>query len=169
VVYKDVLNRPQTSRDGLTLNFGVWLEAIRTSVNELITLATELRTDHATTKATVDACRTAIIELIDDHATNKTTIDECRTAIIELIDDHATFKTVVDEVTAWAEALATKMNSDGGITDTDYDAVITADAPATLTAGDPTASAPTLTAPDPAAGPATITAAVPTAVPATLA
>jgi hypothetical protein len=69
---------------------------------------------------------------------------ENKAAIDELIDDHATFKTVVDELTAWAEALATKMNADTGIADTDYDAVITADAPAALTAGKPTAlSAPT--------------------------
>ena len=54
--------------------------------------------------------------------------------IDELVADHETSRTVVAELTAWAEALSTKLNTDGGVTDTDYDAVITADAPATLTA-----------------------------------
>ena len=101
------------------------LEAMYTEITALRTLANELRTDHATTKATVDAARTAIIELIDDHAT---------------------FKTVVDELTAWAEALATKLNADAGVTDVDYDAIITADAPATLTATAPAAGPATLSA-----------------------
>jgi len=101
------------------------LEAMYTEITALRALANELRTDHATTKATVDAARTAIIELIDDHAT---------------------FKTVVDELTAWAEALATKLNADAGVTDVDYDAIITADAPATLTATAPAAGPATLSA-----------------------
>ena len=101
------------------------LEAMYTEITALRALANELRTDHATTKATVDAARTAIIELIDDHAT---------------------FKTVVDELTAWAETLATKLNADAGVTDTDYDAIITADAPATLTATAPAAGPATLSA-----------------------
>lgn len=63
-----------------------------------------------------------------------------RTAVLELIDDHATFKTVVDELTTWAETLGAKLNADAGVTDTDYDATITADAPGTLTAGDPDAA-----------------------------
>ena len=68
-----------------------------------------------------------LIAALADITAQKVIIDE-------LVDDHATFKTVVGELTAWAEALATKLNADGGVTDTDYDAVITADAPATLTA-----------------------------------
>jgi len=101
------------------------LEAMYTEITALRALANELRTDHATFKTTVDAARTAIIELIDDHAT---------------------FKTVVDELTAWAETLATKLNADAGVTDTDYDAIITADAPATLTATAPAAGPATLSA-----------------------
>jgi hypothetical protein len=62
-----------------------------------------------------------------------------RTLALELKADHATFKTVVDELTAWAEALSTKLNADTGVTDADYDAIITADAPATLSASDPSA------------------------------
>lgn len=64
-----------------------------------------------------------------------TEIDAIRTLVNELRTDHATFKTVVDELTAWAETLAAKLNVDLGVNDTDYDAVITADAPATITAG----------------------------------
>ncbi|MDY0373587.1 MAG: hypothetical protein RBQ86_05680 [Candidatus Izemoplasmatales bacterium] len=63
-----------------------------------------------------------------------TEVTALRTLANELRTDHATFKTVVDELTAWAEALATKLNADAGVTDTNYDAVITADAPATITA-----------------------------------
>ena len=66
-----------------------------------------------------------LVAALVDIAAQKVIIDE-------LHDDHATFKTVVDELTAWAEALATKLNNDSGITDTDYDATITADAPETL-------------------------------------
>jgi hypothetical protein len=70
----------------------------------------------------------AIFEAVD------TELDALRTLANELRTDHATFKTVVDELTAWAEALATKLNADAGVTDVDYDAVITAAAPATLAA-----------------------------------
>lgn len=63
-----------------------------------------------------------------------TEVAALRTLTTELRTDHATYKTCVDEIEAWAEALATKLNSDGGVTDADYDAVITASAPATITA-----------------------------------
>jgi len=61
-------------------------------------------------------------------------ITALRTLANELRTDHGTFKTVVDELTAWAEALATKLNADAGVTDTNYDATITADAPAAISA-----------------------------------
>jgi len=70
----------------------------------------------------------------------RTTVDEMRTLSVELRADHASFKAAVDELHTWAETLSAKLNADAGVTDTDYDAVITADAPATLTAGDPTAT-----------------------------
>ena len=63
-----------------------------------------------------------------------TEITALRTLANELRTDHATFKAVVDELTTWAETLATKLNADAGVTDADYDATITADAPATITA-----------------------------------
>jgi len=85
-------------------------------------------------------------DIARDLAEIKTSINTLKTAQDELIDDDATFKTVVDELTAWAEALATKLNADGGVTDVDYDAVITADAPATLSATKATAGPATLTA-----------------------
>lgn len=101
---------------------------------------------------------TVVNELVDDHATNKTTIDECRTAIVELIDDHATMVTLETELKAdigtiatFQAALTAKLDADAGITDTDYAATltevaaVTASPPATLTAGDPTASAAALT------------------------
>ena len=90
-------------------------------------------------RARVVELETLTDELHDDPATFKTNADETKTAVDELVDDHATFKTVVDELTAWAEALGTKLNADTGVNDTDYDAVITADAPATQTASKPTA------------------------------
>lgn len=109
---------------------------------------------------------TVINELVDDHATNKTTIDEARTAIIELIDDHATvvteltaigttladFKAIYDAHTHTADGNASRTSlPDAGsptgspsaasaFTDTSGSSV-----PATLAAGDPTASAATLT------------------------
>ena len=70
----------------------------------------------------------------------RTTLDQTRTLSVELRADHASFKAAVDELHTWSETLAAKLNADAGVTDTDYDAVITADAPATLTAGDPTAA-----------------------------
>lgn len=60
-----------------------------------------------------------------------------RTAVVELIDGHESLKVVVDELKTWAETLATKLNSDGGVTDENYDATIAASAPDTLSAGDP--------------------------------
>lgn len=63
-----------------------------------------------------------------------TDITAQKVIIDELVADHATYKTVVDELTAWAETLGAKLNADAGVTDTNYDAVITADAPGTLTA-----------------------------------
>jgi hypothetical protein len=64
---------------------------------------------------------------------------ELKTLTDELVDDHATSKAAVDELESWAEALGTKLNADTGVADTDYDAVITNSAPATLTASKITA------------------------------
>ena len=89
---------------------------------------------------------TAANEVITDHATTKTSVDEGKTLLDELHDDHATYKAVVDELKTWAEALATKLNADAGVTDTDYDATITNSAPATLTAAKPTAGPASLSA-----------------------
>jgi len=121
-------------------------------------LAVELRADHATQKTSHDAMETLIEELHDDHATFKTAVDETKTLVDELHDDHATFKTEIDELHTWAETLATKMNSDAGITDADYDTTIAAATTATLTATKPTAGPGTLTATKPASGPGTLTA-----------
>lgn len=133
--YKDALNRDQSLSQELGFDLGQWLEDIRTTVAE---------------------CRTAIMELIDDHAAFKTTVDESRTAIVELIDDHATAKAERDELHTWAEALATKLNADTGVADTDYDAEIAAATTGTLSAGDPTAGPATLTAGDPTAPPTSL-------------
>lgn len=130
-------------------------------------------------RTTLVGSRTALVELIDDHATFKTAVDEGKTAtddliarqgenkiaIDELIDDHAGFKALGDELKAWAVALTTKLNLDGGVTDEDYDAVIAASVPETLSASDPTA----ITASSPTAGPDTLTAGDPDAAPAALA
>lgn len=91
-------------------------------------------------RVTVSESKTLLDELHDDHATFKTALGQTKVLVDELHDDHATLKTAVDEVIAWAEALATKLNADTGVADTDYDADITAAAPATLTAAKPTAS-----------------------------
>lgn len=168
-----------------------WLDLLWSTVVGCRTAILELIVDHATFKTSVDGIETLVEELHDDHAISKVAVDEGKTAIDdlvdrqaenkiavdELIDDHAAFKTVVDELTAWAEALGTKLNSDSGVNDEDYDAEIASDAPDTLSAGDPTAitaSKPTagpetLTAPKPASGPATLTAGDPDAAPADLA
>lgn len=135
----------------------VWLDGVRATVGGNRTAVVELIDDHETTKVAVDETKTAVDDLIDRQAENKTAIDE-------LIDDHAGFKTVVDEIKAWAEALATKLNADGGVTDEDYDATIAADAPDTLSAADPTA----ITASKATAGPATLSAPDPDAAPAVL-
>ena len=69
------------------------------------------------------------------------TYSSMKALLDELHDDHATFKTVVDELKTWAQTLATKLNADTGVADTDYDTTITASAPATLTAGKPSTAA----------------------------
>ena len=135
----------------------VWLDGIRATVVGNRTVAVELIGDHAVTKVAVDETKTAVDDLIDRQAEDKIAIDE-------LIDDHASFKTVVDELKTWAEALATKLNADAGVTDEDYDTAITADAPDTLSAGAPTA----ITASKPTAGPDTLSAGDPDAAPAVL-
>jgi hypothetical protein len=45
--------------------------------------------------------------------------------------------TVANELNTWAETLATKLNADGGVTDENYDATITA---GQITAGTATAN-----------------------------
>ena len=67
-------------------------------------------------------------------------IDSLITLTSELRTDHATFKASVDEIETWAETLAAKLNADGGVTDTDYDATITNSPPATITAAAVTAA-----------------------------
>lgn len=135
----------------------VWLDGLRATVAGNRTVAVELIGDHATTKVAVDEGKTAVDDLIDRQAEN-------RTAIMELIDDHEAFRLVVVELESWAETLAAKLNADAGVTDEDYDADIAAEAPAVLSAGDPTS----ITASKPAAGPATLSAGDPDAAPAVL-
>ncbi len=134
-----------------------WLTQIRTTIVGSRTAVLELIDDHASFKTAVDEGKTAVDDLIARQAEDKTAIDE-------LIDDHASFKTVVDEITAWGEALATKLNLDTGVNDADYDAVIDADAPETLSASDPSV----ITASSPTAGPDTLSAGDPDAAPAAL-
>jgi len=68
-------------------------------MNDAVALANEMRTDHATTKVTVDLLELLAEELAADHATQKTLDDE-------LIVDHATFKVTVDLLELLAEELA---------------------------------------------------------------
>ena len=70
--------------------------------NDTVALANELRTDHATSKVTVDQMETLIEELAADHATTKVTVDQLETLAEELGADHATTKTADDETRAWA-------------------------------------------------------------------
>jgi len=134
--------------------FGTWLQ-------KLWTVVTELVADHATTRAlqaelaaTVAANRVLALELKADHATFITLTDALKTATNGNI-------TAITELITWAETLAAKLNLDGGVTDQDYDADITAEAPAAVTASPPEA----LAAADPAAltesPPATLTATMP--------
>ena len=113
----------------------------------------DIARDLSAVKTSLDTLKTAVDELMDDHATFKTAVDESKTAIDELIDDHATFKAVVDELKDWAQTLATKLNNDAGVSDTDYDTTITNSAPDTLTAGKPSAAPATLSASKPTAMP----------------
>ena len=98
----------------------------------------------------------AVTELIADHATNKTFMDEVKVDYTALRADVTAIraevvKLVTDMATRISEnnTLATKLNADAGVTDTNYAAAAaaTAVAPAALTsttiATDP---APTLTA-----------------------
>lgn len=67
-------------------------------------------------------------ELIDDHATNKTLMDELKTRVTSLRSDMA--------------AVAAKLDSDAGVTDTNYaaqltTAVVAASSAATLTNSTP--------------------------------
>lgn len=76
-----------------------------TKVQNLITLANELRTD---------------------HATGKTTVDETKTLVDELHDDHATFRTVVGDLKALVNGLRTMilyqgLGNPGFAIDTNFD------------------------------------------------
>lgn len=96
----------------------------------------EIQADHATTKTTVDGLVTAVTELMADHATNKTFTDELKTDLNALKTDLGT--------------IATKLDSDGGVTDTNYAAQIVGTTVAS-------SGAATLSASVPSAGPATLT------------
>ncbi len=64
------------------------------------------------------------INIVNDPATQKALQN-----IFEVVDTEIdALRTLVNELRTWAGTLATKMNSDAGITDTDYDATITAPA-----------------------------------------
>ena len=108
-----------------------------------------------------------LAELVTDHATYKTAVDELNTLTDELRADHATFITLTNELHvdvdlngAALEAILTKMDADGGITDTDYVAVHgrsgsgTSIQAAAVTASDVA----TITAAEATAGPAALTA-----------
>lgn len=82
-----------------------------------------------------DAAASGRGDLTAELARIKADLDALAALANELRTDHATFKTVVDELIAWAETLATKLNADTGVNDTDYDTEITATTPATLSAG----------------------------------
>lgn len=60
------------------------LNATQTEIDNIITLANELRTDHATNKTTIDAMRTAVVELMADHATFKTVCDDMKTLVNDI-------------------------------------------------------------------------------------
>jgi hypothetical protein len=71
----------------------------------------------------------------------QTQITALTTLLTEWRTDHATLIASVGEIETWAEALATKLNSDATVADANYDATITNSPPATLTAAAPTAQA----------------------------
>lgn len=77
-----------------------WIWTIAELINDLVALANEMRTDHATTKVTVDQMETLIEELAADHATQKVTTDQVETLIEELAADHAIGVTWATEVDA---------------------------------------------------------------------
>ena len=71
----------------------------------------------------------------------QTEIDALTTLATELRTDHATNIASIGEIETWAETLAAKLNADDGVTDTNYDATITASPAATITADAPTTQA----------------------------
>jgi len=68
-----------------------------------------------------------LVAALVDIAAQKVIIDE-------LVDDHATFKANNDELVSRLDALATKLNADAGVEDTNYITIQTANPPAILTA-----------------------------------
>jgi len=112
------------------------LNRIDDELDDLRTLANELRTDHATTKAVVDEM--------------KASLNASSLGVGELISDHGKYKSVVDELSVWAETLAAQLNIDTGVTTTTFDETIDSVTPAAMTAVTPDQVA--------NSGPATITA-----------
>lgn len=124
---------------------GINQDALVTLLTNLVTVVNELVDDHATNKVTIDESRTAIIELIDDHAT-------ARTELIAIGTTLADFKAIYDAHchTADGNASRTSVPDSGSPTGSPSAASVFTDTsgssvPATLTAGDPTASAAALT------------------------
>ena len=104
-------------------------------VSNLTDVVNELQTDHATFKTVVDELKTDYTALLADVTAIRAEVVKLVTDMASRISEHNT--------------LATKLNNDGGVTDTNYAAAtaITAAAPAALTATAIAASSPaTLTA-----------------------
>lgn len=128
------------------------LEQFYTQINNLVT-------DDETMRGVLAASNILIEELFDDHATFKAVVDELKLDYTALLADVTAnraevVKLVTDMGTRISEhnTLATKLNNDAGVTDTNYAAAaaITAAAPAAITATAIATSAPaTLTATKP--------------------
>lgn len=123
------------------MNQGDLIRVIRNladAVNELIS-------DHGTYKTQADAVETLVEELKVDYTALLADVTAIRAEVVKLVTDMGTRITENN-------TLATKLNNDGGVTDTNYAAAAaaTAVAPAALTAT-------AIAAANPASAPAALT------------
>jgi len=117
--------------------------SIATWMANVTDLINEMQTDHATNKTTMDELITLTTELRADHATFKTAVDNHTTSL-------ANFKTIYDAHTHTADGNASRTSLPDTGSPTGSPSAASAftntvgTAPATITAGNATASAATL-------------------------
>lgn len=91
----------------VTKNPKSFLYTLAELINDLVAGFNELRTDHATTKVTVDQLETLAEELGTDHGTTKVTVDQLETLAEELATDHETTRLLTADLKTLANNLRT--------------------------------------------------------------